>query len=147
MWLGKVNLVVYSAWATFTFYLLVLHFTLGVLWPFSGLPLPQDDSTSSLAIGLVIDAERSVDIVPVSQTYVCYQFCLLHIYSFMFRLNCSNDYSMWKHFYHVLSDKFLLSANLVSSVDFLSDCIHGSDFKSQAQAEWVKKGCDCESCE
>lgn len=60
---------------------LVLHFTLGVLWPFSGVPLPHDDSTSALAIGLVTDAERSVDIVPVSQTYVCYHFCLLHIYS------------------------------------------------------------------
>lgn len=59
----------------------VLHFTLGVLWPFSGVPLPHDDSTSALAIGLVTDAERSVDIVPVSQTYVCYHFCLLHIYS------------------------------------------------------------------
>lgn len=140
MQLGKVNgLDLDSVWATFNFIflllLLVLHFSLGVLWPFSGVPLPHNDSTSSLAIALVTDAERSFDIVPVSQAYVCYHFCLLHTYSFMFRLDCPNDYSKRKPFYDDPSDKFLPSAIVVSSVDFLCDCIRGSDFRSQAQAK------------
>lgn len=53
----------------------------------------------------------------------------------MFRLDCSNDYSKRKPFFHDPSDKFLLSAIVISSVDFLCDRIHGSDFRSQAQAE------------
>lgn len=52
-----------------------------------------------------------------------------------------------KPFYHDPSDKFLLSAVVVSSVDFLCDRIHESDFRSQAQAKRDKKGCDRESCE
>lgn len=120
--------------------------TLGVLWPFSGVPLPHGDSNSSLAIGLVTEAERSFDIAPVSQIYVCYHFRLLHIYSSMFGLDCLNDYSKRKPFYHDPSDKFLMSA-IVSSVVFLCDRIHGSDFRSQAQAQRDKKGGDRESCE
>lgn len=54
--------------------------TLGVLWPFSGVPLPHNDSNSSLAIGLVAEAERSFDIAPVSQTYVCYHLSLAHLF-------------------------------------------------------------------
>lgn len=54
--------------------------TLGVLWPFSGVPLPHNNSNSSLAIGLVAEAERSFDIAPVSQTYVCYHLSLAHLF-------------------------------------------------------------------
>lgn len=149
---GMINwLFLHSAWVTshllLLLLLLVLCCTLGVLWPFSGVPLPHNDSNSSLTIGLVTEAERSFDIAEVSQSYVCYHFYLLHIYSSMFRLNCSNDYSKRKPFYHDPSDKFLLSAIVISSVDFLCDRIHGSDFRSQAQAKRDKKGCDRESCE
>lgn len=59
---------------------------------------------------------------------------LAHLF-FTFRLNCCNDYSKRKALCHDPSDRFLLSAIMVSIVDFLCDCIHGSDFRSQAQAK------------
>lgn len=40
-------------------------------------PLPHSDSTPSLAFGWVTDAERSFDIVPVSQSFVSYYSYLL----------------------------------------------------------------------
>lgn len=66
---------------TFSFLLVLLVYlfhSIGVPWPFKMMPLPHSDSTPSLAFGLVTDAERSFDIVPVSQSVVAY---LSHLFN------------------------------------------------------------------
>lgn len=68
---------------------LVLHLFhfISVPWPFRRRPLPHRDSPPSLAFGWVTDAERSFDIVPVSQRFVHYH--SYHLGSLMFILNFS----------------------------------------------------------
>lgn len=53
----------------------LFHF-ISVPWPLRRRPLPHCDSPPSLAFGWGTDAERSFDIVPVTQSFVCYLFCL-----------------------------------------------------------------------
>lgn len=76
------KLCVYAA-SLLTFSLLVYLFhSVGAPWPFKMMPLPHSDSTPSLAFGLVTDAERSFDIVPVSQRFVGYLSFKIYLFTF-----------------------------------------------------------------
>lgn len=78
---------------TFSFLLVLLVYlfhSIGVPWPFKMMPLPHSDSTPSLAFGLVTDAERSFDIVPVSQSFVAYRSYLFNPFTYYsLHLACS----------------------------------------------------------
>lgn len=76
---------------TFSLLLVYLFHSVGVPWPFKMMPLPHSDSTPSLAFGLVTDAERSFDIVPVSQSFVGYRSYLRPFYLLMFALGLFPD--------------------------------------------------------
>lgn len=119
----------------------LLH-AIGAPWPFQMMPLPHCDSTPSLAFGLVTDAERSFDIVPVSQRFVGYRSDLFQpLTCWCLHQLCSLMQYISRKYSSIRQECVQMTWFCEDDVLFLWGEITGTS------KETDKPGCDRESCE